>query len=207
MERHRCTRRGLALAAALLIGLFVLVPGEPAFALGARAASAAAAEGGEGDHGNPVLELVAKLFNFGILAGTLVYFLRSPLHKYLSDRGTQIRADLVKAADMKTSAAAQLAAVEQQMAALPGELDALRKAGAEEVATEETRIREAADKERSRLLTQVQREIDLHGKAAERDLVRVAADRAVAVATADIARTMTPADHARLVDRYVGMVG
>lgn len=207
MDRHRRARRGLALGAAVLFAVFALTSAQPAYALGARSASAAAAEGGEGDHGNPVLEIVAKLFNFGILAGTLVYFLRSPLHKYLSDRGTQIRADLVKAADMKASAAAQLEAVEQQMAALPGELDALRKTGAEEVAAEETRIRETADKERSRLLTQVQREIELHGKAAERELVRVAADRAVAVATEDVARTITPADHARLVDRYVGMVG
>ena len=56
-----------------------------------------------------LLEMIAKLFNFALLAGTLVYFLRSPLATYLSDRGTQIRSDLVKAADMKQSAAAQLA--------------------------------------------------------------------------------------------------
>lgn len=195
----------------MVLCTLVLALGPPAVALSARApesgaAAAAAAEGAEGDHGNPVVGMIAKLINFGILAGTLVYFLRSPLNRYLTDRGTQIRADLVKAAEMKTTAAAQVAAVEQKMAALPGELEALRKTGAEEVAAEEARIREAADKERSRLLAQLQVEIDLHGKAAERDLLRLAVDKAVAVATADVTKTITPADHARLVDRYVDTV-
>jgi len=44
-------------------------------------------------------------FNFGLLAGTLVYFLRSPFAKYLADRGQQIRSDLVTAAEMKRTAA------------------------------------------------------------------------------------------------------
>ncbi len=178
-----------------------------AFAL-AMTAALGASEGGEAaGHGSPVMDLVAKLFNFGLLAGTLFYFGRGPLGEYLKTRGSQIRGDLVKAADMKTTATAQLAAIDQKMAALPAELDALRKTGAEEVAAEEARIRAAADAERGRLLTQMRREIDLHGKAAERDLVRVAAGRAIAAATAEITKTMTPADHARLVERYTEMVG
>lgn len=163
--------------------------------------------GGEGDHGNPIVELIAKLINFGILAGTLVYFLKSPFNQYLSNRKTQIRSDLVRAADMKTAASAQLVAVDQKLAALPAELDAMRKAGAAEVAAEETRVREMAERERARLLSQMQHQVEQHTKAAERDLVRLAADRAVAAATSEIEKTMTPADHARLQDRYVGMVG
>ena len=41
--------------------------------------------------------MIAKLVNFSILVGTLVYFLRSPFNEYLSNRKTQIRSDLVKA--------------------------------------------------------------------------------------------------------------
>jgi F-type H+-transporting ATPase subunit b len=164
-------------------------------------------EHGGGEHGSSIIGMVAKLFNFAILAGTLVYFLRAPLAEYLTGRKAQIRSELVKAADMKTSAATQLAAVDEKLAALPGELDALRQSGAAEVATEEARIRELAGKERERLLTQMNREIELHGKTAERELVRVAADRAVAAAEREIAGSMTPADHARLQDRYVAMVG
>lgn len=182
----------------------------PAAEPGAQAGEHGAAAGGHeaaGEHGSPVIGMVAKLFNFAILAGTLVYFLRSPFNQYLSDRKTQIRSDLVKASDMKVAAATQLEAVDRKLAALPIELDVLRKAGAEEAAAEESRIRQLADKERERLLANMAREIDLHGKAAERQLVRLTADRAVAAATTEIERTITPADHSHLVERYVGMLG
>lgn len=188
-------------------------PGTPAHGAPSAAAAgeshgtAAGEGGGESHEGNPAVGMIAKLLNFSILAGTLVYFLRSPIREYLVNRGVQIRADLTKAADMRTAAAAQLTAVEQKMAALPAELDALRTTGATEVAAEEARMREAAGRERDRLLTQMEREIDLHGRAAERDLLRSAARKAVAVATTEVTRIMTPADHARLAERYVERVG
>jgi F-type H+-transporting ATPase subunit b len=164
--------------------------------------SECAAEGAH--HGGGLVETAARLFNFALLAGTLVYFLRSPLARYLGDRGTQIRSDLVKAADMRKSAAAQLAAIEQKMAALPGELDALRRTGAEEVAAEEARIRAIAETERGRLLEQARREIGARLKLAERELVAHTADLAVAIAAARVKRTITAEDQARLVDQYLG---
>jgi F-type H+-transporting ATPase subunit b len=169
--------------------------------------SEAVAEGAHGAgaaHGNPIVDMIARLFNFAVLAGTLVYFLRSPLARHLADRGAQIRSDLVKAADMRASAAAQLAAVERKMAALPGELDALRRQGAEEVAAEEARIRQAAEAERARLLEQARREIDAQLKLAERQLVARTADLAVAIAAKRVKGTITAEDQARLVDHYLG---
>jgi F-type H+-transporting ATPase subunit b len=164
--------------------------------------SEGAAEGAH--HGGGLVEMAARLFNFAILAGTLVYFLKSPIAKHLSDRGTQIRSDLVKAADMRATAAAQLAAIEQKMAALPGELDALRKTGAEEVAVEEARIRTIADTERARLLDQARREIDARLKLAERELLARTADLAVGIAAKRVKATITAEDQARLVDQYLG---
>jgi F-type H+-transporting ATPase subunit b len=161
----------------------------------------------EAAHGNPVRDTLAKLFNFALLAGTLVYFLRSPLATYLSDRGTQIRSDLVKAAEMKQSAAARLAQVDAKRASLPVELEALRKAGAEEVAAEETRMRQAAEAERARLIEHATRDIDWQLRIAERDLQRHAGSLAVDLATKRVKATMTDADQLRLVDRYVAQVG
>lgn len=160
----------------------------------------------EGEHGNPILEMTAKLFNFVLFAGTLVYFLRSPLRTYLSDRGTQIRGDLVKAAEMKQRATAQLATIDAKMAALPAELDALRKTGAEEVAAEEARMRQAAEGERLRLIDNATRDIDWQLRIAERDLKTHAAALAVDLATKRVKATITDADQVRLVDRYVAQV-
>ena len=158
----------------------------------------------EAAHGTAWLDMIARLFNFAILAGTLIYFLKSPLATYLRDRGTQIRSDLVKAAGMRTAAAEQLAAIERKMAALPGELDALRKTGAEEVAAEEARIRAIADAERARLHEQARREIDARLKLAERELVARTADLAVGIAATRVKATITAEDQARLVDQYIG---
>jgi F-type H+-transporting ATPase subunit b len=220
-------RFGLNLAAAAALALLLLASTAPALAQHEPAAPAPAVAGhaapaqgehvaqpggqaaagehaAEGEHGNPIVGLIARLFNFAIMAGVLVYFLKSPIADHLRDRGKQIRSDLVKAADMRGAAAAQMAAIELKMAALPGELDALRKTGAQEVAAEEARIRQAAEGERARLLEQARREIDSQLKLAERDLIARTADLAVAVAAARVKATITAEDQARLVDQYLG---
>jgi len=152
---------------------------------------------------HPWLDLTARLVNFSILAGSLWYLLRSPIGRYLTDRGTQIRADLVNAAETKQAAAAQIEEIDRRMKALPGELDALRRQGAQDMATEEQRIAAAAEAERARLLEQARREIELQVKVAERDLVAHAADLAVGVAAERIKKNITDDDQQRLVDRYV----
>ncbi|MCX6537968.1 MAG: hypothetical protein NT151_03375 [Acidobacteria bacterium] len=164
-------------------------------------------EAAAAEHGNPMVATIARLFNFALLAGTLFYLLRSPLAVYLTNRSTQIRERLVKASDMRTGAAAEQAAIAQKMQSLPAELEALRKAGAEEVVAEEARIRQAAQSERERLLEVTRREIGTQLKLAERELTKQAADLAVAVASERVRTTITDADQIRLVDRYLVQVG
>jgi F-type H+-transporting ATPase subunit b len=108
---------------------------------------------------------------------------------------------------MRTSATAQLAAIDKKMAVLPAELDALRKTGAEELTAEESRMRQAAESERTRLLDQARREIDAQLKVAQRQLLAHTADLAVAIASKRVKATITAADQARLVDRYLGQLG
>lgn len=158
------------------------------------------------DHGNPVVEVGAKLLNFGILVGVLVYFLRSPIANHLVSRGSQIRQDLVTASEMRAAASAQLAEIEAKMQALPAELEALRRQGAEDVEAEQARIEQAARAERERLLEQTRREIEMRLRIARRELTEHAARLAVQVAEARIRRTITPDDQIRLVDRYASQL-
>lgn len=175
------------------------------------AQSSHAAEGqehaaAEGDHGNPIVETGAKLLNFGLLVGVLVYFLRSPLAGYLASRGSQIRQDLVTASEMSAAAAAQLKEIEQKMQALPAELEGLRRQGAEDVKAEGERIAQAAVAERERLLEQTRREIEMRLRIAKRELTEHAAYLAVQVAETRIRRTITPDDQMRLVERYAAQL-
>ncbi len=181
-------------------------PATPAPSAPAASEAAGHGEATEGHQGG-LLQSIARLVNFGILAATLVYFLRSPAANYLSTRKTEIRSDLDKAHQMRIAASAQIAEIERRMTALPAELESLRREGAEEVAAEEARMRGAAEAERNRFLEQARRDIDAQLKVAERDLIRHAADLAVALATERIRNTITAADQTRLVDRYVNQVG
>lgn len=144
--------------------------------------------------------------NFLILIGGLWYFLNQPLGAYLRDRHASIRKDLVEAANVKATATAQLAEIDHKLQALPGEIDALRKRGAEEIVAEEQRIAAAAAAERERLLEQTRREIDLQLRLAKRELVEHAAHLAVKLAGERIHKSITPADQDRLVDRYLDQV-
>jgi F-type H+-transporting ATPase subunit b len=166
--------------------------------------AAGAAEEKEGKHeGRGLIDMIARLVNFAILAGTLVYLLGSPVRRYLTDRSAQIRSDLVNAAETRRAAAVEIDQIERRMSALPGEIEALRAQGTEEIAAEEARIHAAATTDRDRLLDQARREIDLQVKSAERELVRHAAELSVGVAAERIKKTITDEDQKRLVDRYV----
>lgn len=157
-------------------------------------------------HGEPAWRVLARLVNFGILVGVLVYFLRAPIANYLARRSTEIRRDLIKAAERREGAAAELASIERRMQALPGEIEALKARGAEEIAAEEARLRQSADAERERLLEQARREIELQLRAAERDLVKRAAELTVGLASDRIKRTITEEDQKRLVDQYLAQI-
>jgi F-type H+-transporting ATPase subunit b len=165
-----------------------------------------ALEAASPEHGEGIAPLIARLLNFGILVGLLVYLLRSPIGGYLTTRSGQIRDDLVHAAETKEAAAAQIAELDRRMAALPGELAALRERGVQEIAAEEQRIRQAAEAERERLLEQMRREMDVRLRLAQRDLMQHAAALAISVGMERIRRNITADDQLRLVDRYLDQV-
>jgi len=155
---------------------------------------------------NATRNMIAKALNFALLVIALVYFLKSPIAAHIASRISQVRHDLVTAAELKTTASAQLAEIQQKMAALPAEIDALRRQGADDVKAERQRIAQAAETERVRLLDQTRREIDMRLRVAKRELTEHAAELAVQVAEQRIKRTITPEDQIRLVDRYASQL-
>ena len=172
----------------------------------APASAPAPAHAEEEAHGSGWLATIAKIFNFAVLVGVLVYFLRSPLATYLSSRITRVREDLVAAAAMREEASRRLAQIDARLKALPSELEALKARGAEEIVAERQRIEQAAEVERQRLLEHTRREIDMHYRVARRQILEQTATMAVSVASERIKRTITPDDQARLVDRYAAQL-
>ncbi len=166
-----------------------------------------AAEGGHDQSiGGMVRGMAWPTANFIIFIGILYYFFNKPFTEYLSGRSATIRKDLVEAAELRNNANAQLAAIDQKLQALPGEVTALRARGADEIKAEEQRIATAAAADRERLLEQTRREIDLQVRLAKKEILEHAADLSVQLATERIRKEVTPDDQARLVDRYLDQV-
>jgi F-type H+-transporting ATPase subunit b len=165
----------------------------------------------EGEHhdesiGGMIMSMGWPVANFIIFVGVLYYFFNKPFTEYLAGRSASIRKDLVEAAELKSTATAQLSQIEQKLAAIPSEIAALRTRGADEIKAEEQRIAAAAVSERERLLEQTRREIDLQVRLAKKEILDHAADLSVQLATERIKKEVTPADHDRLVDRYLSQV-
>ena len=204
-----------ALAVCALIAALFLSPAAVAAQQGGHAAAPTAGGAQAGGHGNaeaahgsehPIRDLAAKLLNFGILVGVLVYFLKTPIAGYLSGRSAQIRQDLIAAAEMRRTATAQLEEIQKRLSKLPEELAALKSRGEEDVRNEKIRIADTARVERERLLEQTRREIAMRLRMARRELTEYAAELAVDVAHDRIQRTITPDDQLRLVDRYTAQL-
>ncbi len=167
---------------------------------------AAEAEHHDQSIGGMILGLGWPIANFIIFCGVIYYFGNGPLKEYLATRSATIRKDLVEAAELKASANAQLATIEQKLQALPGELTTLRTRGADDIVAEEKRIAAAAEADRERLLEQTRREIDLQVRLAKKDILEHAAGLSVQLATERIKKETTPADQDRLVDNYLKQV-
>lgn len=192
----------VVLTATLPMAALAVQQHEPAQPGATQPHEAQSGEPAEGAHEQTWLQTAAKVANFAILAGALAYFLKSPIAAYLASRETQIRQDLVTAAEMRALATAQLADIAKKLQSLPAELDALRRQGAADVAAEQARIAQAAAAERERLIEQTRREIEMRLRVARRQLTEHAAQLAVTVAEQRIKRSITPDDQLRLVDRY-----
>jgi F-type H+-transporting ATPase subunit b len=167
-----------------------------------------AAEGGHHEQsiGEMILGMGWPVANFIVFVGVIYYFGNGPMKEYLATRSASIRKDLVEAAELKAAATAQLAALDQKLQALPGELATLRTRGTEDIVAEEKRIAAAAEADRERLLDQTRREIDLQVRLAKKNILEHAADLSVQLATERIKKETTQADQDRLVDNYLTQV-
>jgi F-type H+-transporting ATPase subunit b len=166
----------------------------------------AGTEHGTEAHGESTFSFLSRIANFLILVGGLYYLLRSTVGRYLEARAQQIQSNLLTAAETRREATRHMSEIEARLAALPGEVDALRLRGKEEVAAEQERIRQAAEAERQRLVEQARREIGRQLQIARRELTEHAADLAVGVARTRLQRELSGEQQIRLIDRYVSQV-
>jgi F-type H+-transporting ATPase subunit b len=140
--------------------------------------------------------MVFQWLNFLVLAVGVGYFLVKSLPKAFRGRTENIQKNIVEARVATEEARVRLAAVEDRLGKLDGEIAALRAENDKAAADEEARIHAQLEDEKKRVIEAAELEIAAASKAAERSLRAYAAEIAVDRAAAQLQIT---ADDDRLL--------
>jgi len=181
-------------AAALLFALLVFAP----------LLSVRAAEEGEHAAGGVPTELIFKWLNFITIFGGLGYLLRKPMREFFTGQREAIQSSIEEARRAREESRARLRGVEERLARLEQEAEALRREAAENATAEKQRIQETAQREAERILSTARAEMESVTRAARLELRAYAARLAVSLAEQEIRQRLTPQTHAALFQAFAG---
>ncbi len=122
---------------------------------------------------------ISLAVNFG---GILLFFyliFRSKLPQMFRDRTNSIQKAILDAKAVSAEATEKLKNVEERLAKLDNEVSGIRAEAEKQAATEEERIRAAAEEDKRRVVESAKMEIDAIARNARRDLKNYAASLAV----------------------------
>lgn len=160
----------------------------------------AAEEHGEGGHGG---ELLWKSVNFVLLAAGLGYLLYKKGGPYFRSRAESIRADIEEAHRLREQAEQRAREIEQRLAGLEGEIEALRRQASEEMAAENERLRQETQAALQKIRQHAEQEIDGAAKAARQEVRAYAADLAAEMAAAKIRASLNEQIDGALVASFL----
>ncbi|MHB8301953.1 MAG: F0F1 ATP synthase subunit B family protein [Acidobacteriaceae bacterium] len=124
-------------------------------------------------------ESMARIFeslNFLILMAAVVWFLARSLPKTLRTRRERIQNDIQQARVATEDANRRLADVEQRLARLDDEIQAMQVQTEQETAAEEQRLRAAMQEEKRRIVDAASQEVTVASMSAQRRLKNLAAE-------------------------------
>jgi F-type H+-transporting ATPase subunit b len=144
-----------------------------------------------------------KWANFLILAAGLGYLIRKHAPAYFERRSKEIRQGISEATQTKQEAEARVAAIEQRLAGLEGEIAKLRASAHEEISAEGGRISRDTMHRLQRIQAQSAQEIELMSRAARDELRKYSAQLALDLAQQRIRSRMTKDTEDGLLDAFL----
>ncbi len=145
------------------------------------------------------------VLNFGIIAGIFIWAGRKYLPGIFRDRTAAIQKAMQEAQKASDEARRKLAEIESRLQKLDVEIGMMRDAAEKEGATEEARIKAAAEEDGRKIIAAAEQEIAAAAKAARRQLTAHAAELAVGLAQKQI--HVDPATDQVLVRNFAGQLG
>ena len=117
--------------------------------------------------------------NFLVLAGLVAWFLVKTLPKTFRDRNSAIQKHLVDARTATEEASARLNSVEDRLAALDGQIAAMRTQSEKDSVADEQRIKASLEDEKAKILASAEQEIAAATLHAQREIQKYAAELAI----------------------------
>jgi F-type H+-transporting ATPase subunit b len=148
---------------------------------------------------------LCMVLNFAIIAAAIIWLSRMHLPGVFRSRTQSIQKAMKEAQKASEDANRRLAEIELRLSKLDSEIASMQTSAEQEAASEEARIRAAAEEDRQKIVEATKQEIAAASKAARRDLKVYAADLAVALAKRQI-RVDQSTDQA-LVRRFASQLG
>ncbi len=149
--------------------------------------------------------VVYWFLNFVLVVLFFVFLLRTSVPKMFRDRTQSIQKGIREAQAASAEAARRLSDIEARLAKLDTEVGEIRASAESEAATEEMRIRQAAEEDKRKILEGIETEISALARNARRELKTYAATLAVDLASRQI-KVDEPTDQA-LLREFVGQLG
>jgi F0F1-type ATP synthase membrane subunit b/b' len=151
----------------------------------------------------PGLE-IWKFLNLAIFTSVGVYILRRPISAALAARREAIRQELMIAQTEREQALARVSEAEDLLTRLNEHVAAIRKQALNEARTEKERLGATAETEIEKLKQQGQRETEVAGKLARKELRQFLAQRSVELARETVRSQMRPEDDTLLIKDNIG---
>ena len=126
------------------------------------------------------------LFNFAVIAGTVVWFSKKKLPGLFRSRTASIQKAMQEARQASEEAHRRLAEIEARLSRLDTEIEAMRTAAEKEAGSEEARIKAGAAEDARKIVESVEQEIAAAAKLARRELTAYVANLAVSLAAKQI---------------------
>jgi F-type H+-transporting ATPase subunit b len=174
-----------------------LSPGQE---LAKESREAAGEEGSAQFKHSPSVEFISKItglslegaywlgmaINFAIVAGVIFWLSKKNLPAVFRNRTASIQKAMEEARQASADANRRLAEVEARLSKLHAEIAEMRAAAEKETASEEQRIKAAAEEDARKIMESLGQEIEAAVRTARRELTAYAADLAVSLAKKQI---------------------
>ena len=152
----------------------------------------------------PVARVGLLLFNFAIIFFVVAIPLTKMMPKVFRRRSQNISHNLDEARKASEEARKRMAAVEEKLAGLTGEVAAFRTQVEQESLADEKRIKASIEEERARIVASAEQEIAAAAAHARRSLKSFAADLAIETASRQL--NLTPESDRALIGEFIGQV-